>query len=114
MNFVPHKIQILWSQTRHYQKKINYKRHGLDSNQRPPDPRERELLGNLGKADRSLGYQVGCADHCTTTAFFCLLMGMNGSHIHTRCCIYVAADERVTANFRDFIAVTVSKSFLLA
>jgi hypothetical protein len=33
---------------------------------------EKELLGNLGKADRSLGYQVGCADHCTTIAFFLL------------------------------------------
>jgi hypothetical protein len=31
--------------------------------------RERESFRNLGKADRSLGYQVGCADHCTTTAF---------------------------------------------
>jgi hypothetical protein len=25
---------------------------------------------NLGKANRGLGYQVGCADHCTTTAFW--------------------------------------------
>jgi hypothetical protein len=88
MNFVPHKIQILWSQTRHYQKKINYKRHGLDSNQRPPDPRERELLGNLGKADRSLGYQVGCADHCTTTAFFLLANGYEYTYtlLYIRCC----------------------------
>jgi hypothetical protein len=91
MNFVPHKIQILWSQTRHYQKKINYKRHGLDSNQRPPDPRERELLGNLGKADRSLGYQVGCADHCTTTAFFLLANGYEWKSytytlLYIRCC----------------------------
>jgi hypothetical protein len=31
---------------------------------------EREDFRNLGKADRSLGYQVGCADHCTTTAFW--------------------------------------------
>jgi hypothetical protein len=33
--------------------------------------RERErVIRILGKADRSLGYQVGCADHCTTTAVF--------------------------------------------
>jgi hypothetical protein len=30
---------------------------------------EREIR-NLGKANRGLGYQVGCADHCTTTAFW--------------------------------------------
>jgi hypothetical protein len=29
----------------------------------------------LGRADRSLGYQVECADHCTTTAVFFSCLG---------------------------------------
>jgi hypothetical protein len=36
---------------------------------------EREYIRFLGRADRSLGYQVECADHCTTTAVFFSCLG---------------------------------------
>jgi hypothetical protein len=95
-------------------KKDNVRRE-LDSNQRPSDPRESVLgyqVKRVGKADRSLGYQIGCADHCTTTAIFFLVDGTlmiltyKGRAMSTRCYLHVETQAR--------IALTGSASFALS
>ena len=60
---------------------------------------ERERFRNLGMRERrNLGYQVGCADHCTTTAFF----GWRGHNILQ---IYSLREFEVTAKLRGSLSM---------
>jgi hypothetical protein len=66
---IPTNIRMTTLHNLHYTRPKRYTVSQIRTSDLPTLERER-VIRILGKANRSLGYQVGCADHCTTTACF--------------------------------------------